>query len=284
MQDWETALESSYQQLAGYLIAYVPQILGAVVLLVIGWVIAWLLAKMTTSLVGLLGRFLHKISDSLLSGYKINIKPHYIRLAGRTVFWVVMLFFFAAATSSLGMEFIATWLKEFLIFLPSILAGAVIILSGFLIGNVASSMTVAAAHGAGFRYGHRTGLLVKWTIISIAVVIGLEQLGINIQFITTLVIVQLGVLSFGIALAYGLGSSELVKNLVGSRQANKHLKIGETIQIDDIEGKLLDISQSMLVLETKSGKALIPARRCLESTFHVVQPETHFDSIQRGKK
>lgn len=274
MSAWETALLTSYEQLITYLVAYVPQLLGALILIFIGWVVAWILAKMTTSLMSLLSRFINKITRTVLPAKKIEFTPQHARLAGRVVFWVVMLFFFAAATSSLGMVFIATWLKEFLGYLPSILAGGVIILGGYFIGSIASAMTVAAADSAGFRHSLRAGILVKWLITAIAAVIGIEQLGINIHFITTLIIVLLGVLSLGLALAYGLGSSELVKNLVGARQAHKHLRAGDQIEIAGIDGRILEISASMLVIETAKGKALVPARYCMETHCHIIQTDT----------
>lgn len=275
MSTWENALLNSYEQLAAYLVAYVPQLLGALILLIVGWIIAWLVAKAITSLGSLFSHFINKISLTLLPDRKIEVKPQHARLAGRIAFWVVILFFFAAATSSLGMSFIAIWLKEFLSYLPSILAGGVIILGGYFIGSIASAMTIAAAESTGFRYAHRAGMLIKWVIIAIAAVIGIEQLGINIHFVTTLIIVLLGVFSLGVALAYGLGSSELVKNLVGSRQANKHLRVGDTIAIAGVDGRLIEISASMLVIETANGKALIPARFCMETQCHIIQTDTH---------
>ncbi|WP_199609682.1 mechanosensitive ion channel family protein [Flocculibacter collagenilyticus] len=268
---WQHSLSSSYEQLISYLVAYVPQLFGAILLIFIGWIIAWLLSKMTTSLVEFVSNFLNKIIASFLPDKTVDIQPKHARIAGKTVFWVVMLFFFAAATSSLGMEFIATWLKEFLSYLPQILAGAIIILAGYFLGSIAYTMTVAAAETTGFEHSHRLGALVKWIVIFIAIVIGIEQLGINIQFVTTLIIVQLGVLSLGFALAYGLGSSELIKNLVGAKQANKHFQVGDRIKIGEIEGKLMEISSSMIIVETDKGKTLIPARSCMEKISKVIE-------------
>ena len=270
---WETTLVTSYEQLIAYLVAYLPQILGALILLVLGWFIAWLAQKMTTSLLSMLSKLANSMGHKLEAAKKIHIKPQQARLAGKVVFWIVMLFFFAAATSSLGMDFIASWLKEFLSYLPRILAAVVIVLCGFLIGSIASSMATAAAYNAGLQHSKRIGSLVKVVIIFIGGVIGIEQLGVNIHFITTIIIVQLGVLSFGVALAYGFGSSELVKNLAGARQAKKHFKHGDKIRIAEFEGELIEISSTMLILDGERGRTLVPARLCLEATSQILYAE-----------
>ncbi|WP_340677322.1 mechanosensitive ion channel family protein [Paraglaciecola sp.] len=270
---WETTLVASYEQLISYLVAYLPQILGALILLVLGWVTAWLAQKMTTSLLNVLSKLANSLGHKLLVAKKIDIKPHQASLAGKVVFWIVMLFFFAAATSSLGMDFIASWLKEFLSYVPRILAAVVIVLCGFLIGSIASSMATSAAYTAGLQHSKRIGSVVKVVIIFIGGVIGIEQLGVNIHFITTIIIVQLGVLSFGVALAYGFGSSELVKNLAGARQAKKHFKHGDRLRIGEFEGQLIEISSTMLILDGEKGKTLVPARMCLEASSMILDDE-----------
>lgn len=270
---WDTALIASYEQLISYLVAYLPQILGALILVVFGWMIAWLAQKMTTSLLGMLSRLANSMGHKLQLAKRIDIKPQQANLAGKVVFWIVMLFFFAAATSSLGMDFIASWLKEFLSYLPRILAAGVIVLCGFLVGSIASSMATAAAYTAGFQHSKRIGSVVKIVTIFIGSVIGIEQLGINIHFITTIIIVQLGVLSFGVALAYGFGSSELVKNLAGARQAKKHFKHGDKIRIGEFEGQVIEISSTMVILDGELGRILVPARMCLEASSVILDAE-----------
>lgn len=260
MPEWENVLKSNYEQLLGYLVAYVPQIMGALILLVIGWIVAWVVSRLTQTFVSFIGRLLNKISNAFSWQRHVSIEPQHEKIISKTVFWLIMVFFFAASLSSLGVDFIATWLRELLGYFPNILAGAIIVIAGFFIGNVAKTMSEAAAQSTGLKYSARLGVLVKWTIVGIAMVIGIEQLGMNIQFVTTLLIVEIAVFSFGFALAYGLGSNELVRNLVGARQALKHLNLGEYIKIAGYEGKITAFSQSSLELETAQGKVFIPAK------------------------
>lgn len=265
MIDWKDALKTNYEQLASYLVAYVPQILGALILLVVGWFIAWIFSKFTHTLVSLLGKVLNKISSALSLDKRIKIEPQHSKIISRTIFWIVLVFFVAASLSTLGVDFIAAWLRELLGYLPNVLAGAIIVIGGFVIGNIAKTMTDAALQSTDLKYSNRISILVKWMIVGIAIVIGTEQLGVNINFVTSLLIVEVAVFSLGIALAYGLGSNELVKNLVGSRQAAKHLNVGEFVQIAGFEGRIIAFTQSSLELETPTGKVFIPAKLYTET-------------------
>ena len=280
MTEWESVLKTNYEQLMGYLIAYVPQVIGAMLLLFIGWVIAWIFSRLVLSLVSFMANLFNKATQALSLDRRINIKPQHSKIVSRITFWIIIAFFLAASLSSLGIDFIASWLRELLGYLPNILAGIIIVVGGFFIGNVANTMTQAAGHSTGLKYSERIGLLVKYVIVSIAIVIGIEQLGINIQFVTTLVIVELAVLSFGIALAYGLGSNELIKNLVGSRQAIKHLNVGEYIQLGGFEGKILALSQTSLELETETGKVFIPAKYYTETPCVVISENNGKNEIR----
>jgi hypothetical protein len=84
-----------------------------------------------------------------------------------------------------------------------------------------------------------------------------------------LMIVVSGVLLSGVALAFALSSKLLLSNILAARQARKHLRVNEHICIAQVEGILVEISATMLVIETAKGRCLVPAKFCLESTSEV---------------
>ncbi|ALT00225.1 mechanosensitive ion channel family protein [Lacimicrobium alkaliphilum] len=275
---WQQAVTELYARLTEHLIAYLPQILGALLLFLAGWLIAWLLSRLTRSLVSLINRLLALAKPLSASQRSLHIRPNHGRIAARVVFWIVILFFLAAATSTLGLELFANWLGQFLTYLPRLLAGLLIMLGGFVLANLLSSMTKATAESARLPRGIWLAAMVKYAVIFTALVIGVEQLGINIHFITNLVVVLLAVFSAGLALAFGLGSKDMVANLVGTRQARKHCKLQDHIRIGDIQGVLLEITDNMLVLETQQGRTLIPGKHWMDSSSCVLKRDTTADS------
>jgi small-conductance mechanosensitive channel len=263
--DWQTALSTSYEQLNAYLVLHVPQLIGAVFLILLGWAFAWIFSKLTLTTVKFISRLWQKVVREVSVTGVAEIKSSHAAVISKTVFWVVMLFFIAAATSSLGLDFFSSWLNTLLGYVPQLLATVFIVMAGYLLGNIAGVMTESAAEASEFSQSASLGNIAKFSIFFVALIVGIEQLGINIQFITTFIIVVVGVLLFGMALAFGMGSSSFVANIIAARQAKNHFRLNEYLKIDGVEGTLVDISSTMLLLETEEGRVLMPARVCMEN-------------------
>ncbi|XOV79983.1 MAG: mechanosensitive ion channel family protein [Aestuariibacter sp.] len=276
---WQNAIAVSYEQLVNQLVTYVPQLLGAAFLIVIGWVIAWLLAKLTQSLLSLCNKVFIRLSQRFQTDKTIQLNPRHARLISRTVFWVTMMFFVAAATSSMGLDFFSDWISSLLSYLPNLLAGILIIVGGYLLGNLAGAMATAAAHSAGFARVDLAARTAKLAILFTAIVIGVEQLGINIQFVTNMAIVLTGVLCAGIALAFGLGSSDLIANTVAARQVQRHCRINDEIEIAGVSGRLTEITATMLVIESDKGRTLMPANVFLKQASFITAVQST-DSVK----
>lgn len=257
--DWQSILAGSYEHLVYQIVSYLPQVTAVLVLLLIGWLVAWLLSKVTAGFLAFTNRAAIGFSQKLHSDKPFQLRPNHMQLISRVVFWLTMMFFFAAAASSLGLDFFSGWFASLFGYLPKLIAGVLIIIGGYLAGNVISVMARASAQSIGFSRVDTAARIAKLIVLFTAVVIGVEQLGINIQFVTHLVIVLTGVMCFGIALAFGLGSRDLIANTVAARQVLRHCRVNDQIEIAGLSGKLTEITGTMVVIETEKGRTLIPA-------------------------
>lgn len=270
---WQSVLTDSFEQALSYTLAYLPQLLGALCFLIGGWLIATLLSRTLLTLVALLDKVVSRFAPAIIREKRSELKPSQQRLLSKTVFWLVMLFFIAAAANTLGLDFFASTLSSVIAYLPRLLAGILIILAGFLVGNIAQSMVRPALESAGIKNAEPTASLIRLAVIFTTLVVGVEQIGIKIHFITNIVVVLLGVLSAGIALAFGLGCRDLLANVAGTRQARKHVKIRDHISINGTEGVLIEFTATMLVLENDSGRTLLPAKEFLSSAVLIHSAE-----------
>ena len=98
--------------------------------------------------------------------------------------------------------------------------------------------------------------------------IGIEQIGINVDFLTNVLIVIIGVLLAGGALAFSLGARTLVANVIGGQYLRKHCRIGEMMQIGDVEGSVVDVTQTSIILDTETGRTIVPAKYFQEHISH----------------
>ncbi len=266
--DWSTALREMASRLQQSLAQLLPSLLGALALLVAGWVAGRLLRALTVRVVHLLDRQLQR----LLQRERPRLPPASADVLGRLVFWVVMLLFAAAAAQVLGLTVVLGWLDRLVAFLPTLLAAAVIVLAGFLLGKLASDL-IGATAGAGSPA--QRALLARGaqalTVVS-AIVIGADQIGIRVDFLVILAAVALGTLLGGVALAVSLGARTYVANLIGMRHLREHYEVGQVVRVGGHEGRILELTPIAVVLETEAGRATLPGKLFGEEPTLLVVP------------
>ena len=267
---WDTVLSDSFQQLAANILSYLPQIISAVALLIGGVIVAWLLSKATYSLLIIIRQMVVRILPAAFREKRFGVSSRQLKLFSKIVFWIVILFFVATSSKIIGLDFFASTISALIVYLPRMLAGAVIIFGGFLLSNVAAAMTKAALDSSGVSSADTLVTFVKIAVIFTTVVVGVEQIGIDMRFVTNLAITLGGVLAAGVALAFGLGCRELIVNVVAARQARKHCQMRIALSVAGIKGTLVDITGTMLVIETETGKILLPAKYFLNGPTEVV--------------
>lgn len=259
MLDWRTALQQTFSELARQVIEYAPQIIGALALLLLGWLVARLLRLAVERLVTGLDSLFVRLARHGDAVHQHYIKSFYARVLGRIVFWVVLLFFAAASASMLGWNLFSGWLDALIGYLPKLITGLFIILAGFLLSGAARATMLSAAGSAGLMHAALLGRITQIVIVFVAGVVGIEQLGINVDFLTTLLIVLVAVVVGGATLAFSLGARDLVANLIGAHYLRKYCAPGDILAVEDAEGEVVEITATTLLLETESGRVLLPA-------------------------
>ena len=256
---WQASIVESYDAFVAQLIESVPQLLGAVAVLLVGWFVAQLLRVSTRKLVrGLDNLWSSRVGED--NAGQLRAKRTQAIIAGNVVFWIVLIFFIATAANLAGWHMLSNWMDSVVIYLPNLVSGLLIILAGFLLSNVVRKGVVSGADSAGMSQGTVLARIAQTVVIFTTLLIGIEQIGINVDFLTNVLIVIVGVLLAGAALAFGLGANTLIANIIGAQYLRKHCRIGEQMRLGDIEGSIVEVTQTCIVLDTEYGRAVIPAK------------------------
>ena len=106
------------------------------------------------------------------------------------------------------------------------------------------------------------------------------------DFLSSLIVVIIGTLLAGATLAFGFGAKTLVANIIGAQYTRRHCKSGETLKIGELEGVILEITQSSIILDTGAGRAVIPAKKFQEeiTQFSTGNPPKGGDHSTRQDK
>jgi small-conductance mechanosensitive channel len=97
-------------------------------------------------------------------------------------------------------------------------------------------------------------------ILFTAIIIGIDQVGIDIAFLSVIAGIVLSAMLGGLALAFGLGARTHVSNIIAANQLRNLYHVGDKVRVGDIEGRILDITVSRLLIETDIGTVDIPAK------------------------
>lgn len=241
------------------IIAYLPGILGALVIFFVGWLAARLIRTLTTKALTLLNRFLDKVLMGRTRGV-VRFSSGVTRLTATTLFWVTLFIFSTAALRIAGLDTFAAWLERIVDYLPSILTGGLIILIGYILSSLVRDITQAAAYSAELAEAELISRLAQTITFVTAIIIGIDQAGVNISFITTMLGVSTAALLAGFALAFGLGARTLVSNLIASYYLKELIEPGQQVRIGEWQGTVLDISPTTVIINSADGRISIPAK------------------------
>lgn len=256
---WQEAIRETFTDVSRQVVDYFPQLIGAIGVLLLGWVVAYALSLSTRKLIQGFDALFAKFTQ--VEGIqRETIQRSYALIIGRIVFWVIMLFFFAVCTNILGWDIFSGWLDSIVGFLPGLISGLVIMLGGFLLSNLARTGILSAAHRAGITQSEIMASAVKMVIIFSSVIIGVEQIGLSIGFLSNIIVATVAILLAGAALAFSLGAKNMVANIIGAQYTRKYCRVGDRVRIGDLEGEIVELSQAFIVLETATGQAIIPAK------------------------
>ena len=257
--NWQAAVSDTFSNLSQQIVDYSPQLLGAIGVLLIGWLIAHTLSLSTRKLIQGLDALFAKFAR--MEGiHREKIQSSYASIISRIVFWVVMLFFLAVVANILGWDIFSGWLDSIVSFLPGLISGLIIMLGGFLLSNLAKAGIISAAHKSGLSQSTMIARAVQSVIIFSAIIIGVEQIGLNVGFLSNIIIAIVAILLAGAALAFSLGARDMVANIIGAQYTRKYCRVGDQVRIGDVEGEIIELSQAFIVLETRTGQAIIPAK------------------------
>lgn len=182
-----------------------------------------------------------------------------VRLTGRIVFWVIFALALAAATSVVGVPVVSTWLAGLADYLPQVVAAGAIVLFGLLLGHLLRMLIVSAAVAARFEHARTLARAAQIAVVALAVVVAIEELGIQITFLVVITATVLACLLGGAALAFGLGAGLTVGNMVASHYLSRTYRVGHVIRIGPHQGRIVSILPTAVLLATSEGRVMIPA-------------------------
>ena len=213
--DWYLITLESLQNLWQGFLGFVPNLIGALVVLTIGWFIATGVGKLAAKILekAKFNQFLEKAGwrEAL---DKAEIKVDAAGFVGAIFKWVLFIVFLLAAVEILGFVQFANFLTNVLNYLPNVIVAALIFVVAVIIADILEKIVRAGVEGAKIGYGHIAGIIVKWSIWIFAILAILVQLKVAPMLMQTLFTGLIALIVIGGGLAFGLGGKDIAGELL----------------------------------------------------------------------
>lgn len=263
-------LQTALSEMLVQIIAYLPNLLTALILFLLGWAIARLLATITKKIARRLGLDTAVERSGLAEGLvQAGISKTASELLGQLLFWLVLLTFILMAMENLGLTVAITPLQNLISYLPRVLAAILTLVLGALLAQVAGKATQAASAGMGIDFHQGLGKATHGLLMVIVVIITIEQMGLNLTLLTDLFSTMIGIAFAGFALAFGLGGRDVARNVLAGYYARETFSIGEPLVLDEIKGTLEAIGTFSTEIQTSEGTLIIPNARLTDGAVKV---------------
>jgi hypothetical protein len=215
VQSWTDVLVSSLQNLWVQVLGWLPSLVGALVVFVVGLIVAAGLGSLVEKVVTALkiDNLLRKLGMEEYTR-RANIELNSGYFLGRVVYWFLVLAFLLAASDILGFAALSVFLRDVLLYVPNLVVAVLILVATFVVAHILSGLVRASAMSARLRAAKFLGAATWWAVVVFGGLTSLSQLGVATALINTVITGLVAMLALAGGLAFGLGGKDYAAHLV----------------------------------------------------------------------
>jgi small-conductance mechanosensitive channel len=149
------------------------------------------------------------------------------------------------------------------LYVPKVLGAALILLAGVLLAQLLSGLVRGAAEGVGLDYANGLARMAQGLVIIISISVAIGQLEVKTELLNYVIAIVLITVGLAVALAFGLGSRELVGQILAGIYVRERYEVGQRVKLADVEGQIEEIGTVKTLLLTDDGELASVANKVL---------------------
>jgi len=205
-----TVVTGAWNAFATKITAFFPELIGAIIIFVAGWIIARLIRLAVERLLKLI-RFDKATEKAGVQEFlkKGDIVKAPSEIIGVLVYWFIMILVIIASLDALGLPIVSDLLNSIFLYIPNVVAAIIVLILGVLVGNLLSAVVRTAASNAGLKNAEGLGKIALYAMVFFSGAIALIQLGIGEEIVVSAFGIVFGATALALALAFGLGGRDV---------------------------------------------------------------------------
>ncbi|MFW5943843.1 MAG: mechanosensitive ion channel family protein [Bacteroidota bacterium] len=272
LEQWRQISIESLTTLGEQIMRILPGILAAILLLLVGW----LLAKIFSRLVTRLFRLLHfdKLA-SRINELKWMQKSEYkvvpSKIIGKFVYWVILLLFIITATDTLGWSAVSQSFNQLITYLPQLFSAIIIFVVGFYLSNLIRDFIKTTLQSFEIASASALGETAFYIIMIIVAITALEQAGVKTALLTSNIILIIASFLLAFAVAFAISSRDVFKNILSSYYGKGNFHVGQYIKFNNKQGEIVKIDRMHVTIQNGKIKYIIPTARLISEEFEIIE-------------
>jgi len=244
------------------LVSFLPNLIGAVLIVLCGWVLAWLLARVAR-------RTLHAVGVDRLGlrhrgAARAGLQRGLSDALATLVFWSIMTVVLLSSAHALGVEAVSETLDRLSAFVPNLIGAALTALLGLLVARFIGSVTTSAGVAAGIVAAPRIGFLVQVVGVGVVLALAVEQLGMKSDILILPLSAVLGAAALSAGMAFALGARPVITHILAGHFLKQSLPRDRFVEIDGDRGVIERIGPTDTLLKNGDRRWSVPNAQLLE--------------------
>ena len=251
------ASEESFTQAYQQVISLAPRIVAMVAVLVIGYVIARMVAHVLTLLSEKVGLQVAAERSGLAESMAhTNIGRNVPMIVGTIVFWLLMCVFIMAAFNILGLQSVTDAMGTVVNYIPRLLAATVVVVVGLLAASFLRGLVATSADRVGLPYAEHLANASYYVLAILTLIAVCDQLGLRFDLLQNLILIASAGIAIGFGLAFGLGGRDVMAGILAGYYIRQRLHAGDHVTVGHMEGTVREVGPVATILETEEDGLL----------------------------
>ena len=260
-------LLSMIQQTAEAVVLFLPKLVGALLVLLLGWLFARLMRS-------ILERSIRAGLDAVLDRTGLNqalertsMTATPSEILGGVVYWLLMILVLMASSRILGLDAVSDAIARILGYIPSVVSAALVLAAGVFLARFVGNLVTSGAAAASVSYAEGLGAVARTAIVVMVGVLTLEQLGVETQILITVITVTVAALVAGMGLAFALGAQPVVRGILAGHYLRQTLPTEGELEVAGERGVVQEIGPVHTVFRDGDHTFRIPNARLVDEVI-----------------
>lgn len=253
IRDWGTAIFNALANAVNLILTFIPRLIGFLIILIVGWIIAALLSRAVTWLLRKIG--FDRMSDRIgLTRFeqRMGVRLDSAGILGKIVFWFILLIFLVPAADALGLTAVSNVLNTLVDYIPNVFVAILVLFLGALAATVVADLVRGATASANIGNPNIFAGIARWAIIGFAALIALEQLQISPVLLNELFGAIVAAVAIAFGLAFGLGGQDAARRWLA--RVENRVSGGAASQISTQQNMAQTSNEAQVQTDQMSGR------------------------------